>query len=189
MKPDSSNDQELPSDIHPEDPHRGGQLPVVPTSLSPDLQSDCEAYWNSFLSSLPGDSPYRKQRYLAESFGDSPELADQLATLIRSGVKTATCSSLWEWQAEGSQLPTAGALTLVLDGSSRPICMIETVQVEIVPFEEVGADFAAAEGEGDGTLAYWREAHWRYFARVLENIDRQPELQMPLVCERFRLIY
>ena len=29
------------------------------------------------------------------AFGDSREMADQLARLVRDGVKTATCSALW----------------------------------------------------------------------------------------------
>lgn len=49
--------------------------------------------------------------------------------------------------------------------------------------------FAAAEGEGDRSLAYWRAAHWRYFSRTLLTISRAPAEDMPLVCERFRLLY
>jgi uncharacterized protein YhfF len=53
----------------------------------------------------------------------------------------------------------------------------------------VDALFAYEEGEGDRSLAWWRDAHWRYFSRVCERIQRRPEEDMPLVCERFRVVF
>ena len=44
-------------------------------------------------------------------------------------------------------------------------------------------------GEGDLSLAYWREAHKNFFSRVLPKIGKQFSEEMPLICERFRLIY
>jgi uncharacterized protein YhfF len=109
--------------------------------------------------------------------------------LIVSGVKTATCSAVWEWEAEGKRLPEVGLKTIVLDGSNAPLCIIETSEVEILPYNEVGARFARDEGEGDLSLEYWREAHWNYFSRVLPKAGLEAAPDMPLVCERFRLIY
>jgi uncharacterized protein YhfF len=71
----------------------------------------------------------------------------------------------------------------------EPVCVIETTQVHVSPFEEVSEAFAAAEGEGDGSLKYWRDAHWPYFARECRRIGRAPDARMPVVCERFALIY
>ncbi len=41
----------------------------------------------------------------------------------------------------------------------RERCVIRASLAEIVAFADIGDEFAAAEGEGDGSLAYWREAH------------------------------
>ena len=56
-------------------------------------------------------------------------------------------------------LPKAGDLSVVTNWARTPLCVIETQRVEIVPYEEVSADFAATEGEGDGSLRYWQQAH------------------------------
>jgi uncharacterized protein YhfF len=146
-------------------------------------------YWEQFLVSLPADSALRSRPYAPEAFGDNPELADELSALIVAGEKTATCSALWEWEAEGASIPEVGTLTLVLDGSGQPVCIIETTQVDLLPFNQVEAQFAFAEGEGDRSLEYWWNAHWRMFSRTLPKIGKQPNQEMPLVCERFRLIY
>ena len=57
------------------------------------------------------------------------------------------------------------------------------------PNMEVPEEFAATEGEGDGSLRYWREAHWEYFGRECERIGRARDLKMPVVCERFEVVF
>jgi uncharacterized protein YhfF len=148
-----------------------------------------EQYWQAYLEGLPPDAPQRQARYVAEAMGDNPRLANELGSLIRQGLKTATCSALWEWEAEGSPIPEPGLITIILDGDGQPMCIIETTEVRVRAYDEVDASFAAEEGEGDRSLAYWREAHWRFFSRTLPKIDRAPAEEMPLVCERFRLLY
>jgi uncharacterized protein YhfF len=146
-------------------------------------------YWEAFLASLPADSPYREKAYDPDSFGDSPEMADGLGALVLSGLKTATCSSMWEWEAGGEALPETGSIWIVLDGGGKPICITEIPEVTIRKYKDVDAGFARAEGEGDPTLAYWRQAHRDYFTRVLPEIGKEFSEDMPLVCERFRVIY
>ena len=147
-----------------------------------------EAFWHEFLATGPehitADTPY-----VAEPFGDNPRLADELGALIVQGVKTATCSALWEWEAENVAIPHAGLITIVLDGRGAPLCVIETTEVTIRAFNEVDAQFADAEGEDDRSLAAWRREHWRYFSRVLPKTGRTPADDMPLVCERFRVLF
>ena len=71
----------------------------------------------------------------------------------------------------------------MLDGRGEPRCVIETTEVTYRRFGEVDAAFAHEEGEGDRSLAYWREAHRRYFGRQGKFSE-----DMMLMCERFRLV-
>ena len=146
-------------------------------------------YWQGYLKTLP-ESFEANQTFLVDQFGDTPELADELGHLVLSGVKTATCSALWAWEAE-QETPfiEAGTKTIVLDGANTPIGIIETTEVNICPFNQVDAQFAYEEGEGDRSLQSWRTEHWKYFARVLPKINKAPAPDMPLVCERFRVVY
>jgi uncharacterized protein YhfF len=146
-------------------------------------------YWERFLASLPPDSSYRTKTYVAEGWGDNPALANELGALIVQGIKTATCSALWEWEAERNPIPQVGLLTIALDGGGEPLCIVETVEVSVRKYNEVDADFAREEGEGDLSLNYWREAHRNYFSRVLPKIGREFSEDMPLVCERFKVIH
>ena len=117
------------------------------------------------------------------SFGDGAELADALLALVLAGKKTATCGPLWQFEAERVDLPRSGERSVIVDGSGRPACVIETTDVAIKRFDEVDAAFAHAEGEGDCSYEFWRRTHETYFRKVGPFSS-----DMPLVCERFRLI-
>lgn len=128
------------------------------------------------MSSGAVPEKYRGLRSFA--FGDGPELADKLLALVLNGVKTATCST-----EDEPNTSTPGERWIVLDGRGNPRCVIETLEVTYRRFGEVDPGFAYEEGEGDRSLAYWREAHRSYFGRL----GRFSE-DMMLMCERFRLV-
>lgn len=153
------------------------------------LEPHFETYWQTYLDTLPSDSPQHTAFVEAWAFGDNPALADELAGLVLAGKKTATCSAVWTYEREGAALPAAGQYSIILGGSGKPRCIIETVEITVRPFKEVDAQFAHDEGEDDRSLAAWRAAHWRYFTRTLAAHGLQPSEEMPLVCERFRVVY
>lgn len=112
-------------------------------------------------------------------FGDGPELADELLDLILEGKKTATCWSA----AEGTKGTEVGKSWVVLDGAGRPRAVLRTVELTQKRFNDMDAQFAFEEGEGDRSLAYWQGAHREYFTR---NGGFQSD--MLLYCERFELL-
>jgi uncharacterized protein YhfF len=73
--------------------------------------------------------------------------------------------------------------------SGQPVCVIETLGIQIVPFSKVDADFAATEGEGDGSLSYWQRVHRAFFGRECQRLGREFSLDAPVVCERFAVVY
>ncbi|AEG44901.1 ASCH domain-containing protein [Isoptericola variabilis] len=125
----------------------------------------------------------------AWSFGDSPELADELLQLVLDGTKTATAELVSEFERAGEPVPAKGDLSIVLDGAGDPRLLIRTTRVDVVPFAEVTAEHAHLEGEDDRTLETWREGHERYWRRQLEAVGDEFDPSMPVVCERFEVLY
>lgn len=126
-----------------------------------------------------------KQKYPgAETFkfGDSKNLSDQLIALVREGKKTATCGALRDFQNGDEALPAVGRRDIALNWDGTPAFVIETVDVTITRFCDVGEDFALAEGENDD-LAGWQRDHQTYFER-----NGGFAREMELVCERFKLV-
>jgi len=85
--------------------------------------------------------------------------------------------------------PTSGDLSIVEQWSGEPVCVIETSSALVLPFEQVGAEFAATEGEGDGSLESWRSGHWAYFGRECARLGKTPSAGMPVVCESFKVVF
>lgn len=146
-----------------------------------------EPFWRPFAAKA--GSPVDERFYEAFYFGDSEALANELAGLVLAGKKRATAGSVWSAQAEGKRLPQPGDLSIVTNWSGEPLCVIETESVNVAPFNEVPADFAAAEGEGDGSLEFWREAHRSYFSRECLAAGREFSESMLVACERFKVLY
>jgi uncharacterized protein YhfF len=67
--------------------------------------------------------------------------------------------------------------------------VIETTAVAVLPFNAVDAAFARLEGEGFETVDDWRRVHWRYFARRCQEIGKEPDEEMPVLCHQFRVVY
>ncbi|PYM24010.1 MAG: hypothetical protein DMD80_24710, partial [Candidatus Rokuibacteriota bacterium] len=102
--------------------------------------------------------------------------------------KRATASLPVQFEADGAPLPEAGDVSIVTLGDGTPVAIIETTEVRLVPFGAVDAAFAAAEGEGDRSLVWWRAAHTAFFGRVLARLGGRLDATSIVVCERFRLL-
>lgn len=155
---------------------------------------ELDAFWDiarehANLAGIPvffGVDPLRTLRPPAWAFGATPEQSDELLGLVLDGTKTATSSSQADYVKEGEELPTPGVLGIVLDGAGHPRALVVTTQARVVPFDQVDADHARAEGEGDRSLEHWRVAHERFFA---EHADGGFSPDMPVVLESFRVLY
>jgi uncharacterized protein YhfF len=120
---------------------------------------NADRYWAQFVQSSPSGSARPRTYYEAFRFGfgatreEASEDATSIATLVVAGTKTSTASLQWVYEADRKRPPMPGDLSIVLDGRDHPVCIIETTEVWIVPYEEmVDERFAYEGGEGDRTL-------------------------------------
>ncbi len=122
----------------------------------------------------------------AWSFGDD---ADNLATLVLNGMKTATSSAYDLYALTSEELPKAGEYSVILDSQEKPVCIIRTDRVFVIPFCEVGARQAWREGEGDRSLSYWRIVHERFFRNELAAFGIPFDETILVVCEEFIRVF
>jgi uncharacterized protein YhfF len=134
--------------------------------MEEDRAAAVSEFWRSFVEATGIDGPY-----VTESFGSDPDTADALGLLVRDGPERATTSLLSEYEEGDEPLPAVGNLSVVLDGGGIPLCVIRTVNVEVRAFGVVDEEFASIEGEGDRSLAYWRDEHARFFASLGKPVD------------------
>lgn len=144
--------------------------------------------WDAFVAARPNLVP-ADACYSAWHFCDNQSDADELAELVLVGQKCATAGALAAYEAEGDPLPKVGDISIITNWAGEAQCVIRTNGVDVVPFDQVTPEFAAAEGEGDGTLEYWRAAHEAAFSRELEGTGITPDGDMLVVCEYFEVVF
>ena len=147
------------------------------------------ALWERFIRSDLAPSGLPVQPSSVFHFCDTPDEANECAALVLEGRKHATSPSLWGFEERGDPVPAPGDHHVITDWDGIARCVIRTTDVAVVPFDEVTAEHAAAEGEGDRSLAWWRQAHWAYYQRELAGTGRVLDERMPIVCERFVVVF
>ena len=158
--------------------------------------SAVDAYWTaarrrvgtSALAAATGGHSAGTAAPPAWSFGAGPEDANTLLALVLAGTKTGTASAMASFEAEGEPLPRAGDLSIILDGRGEPRALIVTTEVSVCRFEQVDAEHAAAEGEGDRSLAHWRAVHAKFFTDGLARVGEVFTMSTAVVLERFQLL-
>ena len=91
----------------------------------------------------------------AWQMGDSPELANELAALIKKGIKTASCGSYASYQKE-EFAPRIGSYNIILNGQDVPVCVARGVDDVDTGLGELllgTSPVAGGGGGGDGDAA------------------------------------
>ena len=146
-----------------------------------------DEYWKAFLAKNPEigrDTPCQ-----VWYFGNSKEMAKELAELVISGKKTATASLAKTNEIEPHNAPVDNGYSIVTNFEGLAMCIIQTAEIRHLPFNKVDAKFAFDEGEGDQSLEYWRVVHWEYFSREATKFGFEFDENSVVCCERFRLLF
>ena len=130
--------------------------------------------------------PVEQDGYEAWAFGADP---DGLAALVLRVEKTGTSSAYDLYQLEGEPLPQPGKYDVLLNGREEAVCILRTTKVYVTPFDAVTADHARKEGEGDKSLAYWRQVHEAFFTQCLQEAGLSFTPETRVVCEEFEVAF
>jgi uncharacterized protein YhfF len=122
-------------------------------------------------------------------FGDNETDANILAELTKKGIKKAISHSLLGLQNRNEQLPRKGDFMVVTDWKGEAKCIVRTTAVTLKPYFSIHSSYAQVEGEGDMSLEYWKESHWNYFTKELQQFGREPRESMIVVCQEFEKVY
>ncbi|MDG4860108.1 ASCH domain-containing protein [Streptomyces sp. T-3] len=90
-------------------------------------------------------------------------LRDRLVAAVLSGAKTSTTGLLAEYEAEREPLPRVGERFALIDSGGRPVAVVETTEVRVLPLAEIDLRHAVDEGEGHTTVTQWRAAHEEFW--------------------------
>ena len=143
-------------------------------------------FWADFCEAekINFDTPYQSWY-----FGNTSEMARELAELVLRGDKRATATLLESAKLHPESAPVEDGCSVVTDFENNPMCVIKTTEIRHLPFDEVDAEFAFDEGEGDKTLRYWREVHREFFTKDAAENGVDFNEKSIVVCERFEFLF
>lgn len=145
-------------------------------------------YWQSYLATLSA-SAQPENPHVEAAYAGNAAITDSLLALYLSGKKFAGSSVAEDFASAGSPLPAVGNYWILLNGKDEPGCLLRTERVVLHKFMDVPDEIALAEGEGDLSLAYWREVHERFFLPYLPGWGVSRIEDATVVTEFFRLVY
>jgi len=150
------------------------------------MSDNVEEFWAEFCAAtgISSDEPYQ-----VWYFGNTTEMALELAELVISGKKFATASLVAVNEIKPDEAPIMGGYSVVTNFSGFPLAVIRTTEIRHLPFAEVDPQFAADEGEGDQSFEYWRDVHSIYFSREAAELGIEFNNDSLVCCERFTLLY
>jgi uncharacterized protein YhfF/RimJ/RimL family protein N-acetyltransferase len=118
---------------------------------------------------------------------------ERLLAAILDGRKTATTALHEEHVRRGERIPSRGERSVAVDSAARPVAVLETTEVRVIPIGTVDEAFARDEGEGFASVAAWRAAHEAFFrSDAMCAALGEPPVEVRddtlVVCERFRVV-
>jgi uncharacterized protein YhfF len=124
--------------------------------------------------------------------GTPGPMRDALVAAVLRGEKTATTSLVVQYEDDDEGLPQPGVYALI-DSQDHAVAKVEVVEVNVIEMGDADLELALGEGEGFRTVAEWRSAHVRFWARQLKPSLRDPAAlrlddETKIVVERFRVI-
>ena len=150
------------------------------------MNHNIESFWNRFLIStkLPKTTTYLESFY----FDTSKESADHLCDLVLKGIKKATASSLYHYEATGEEMPKVGDYSIVTNFDGEPFAVIKTTKITIIPYKDLTFDIVKREGE-DESLESWQEKHTKFYEFDAKQSGYIFDENMPVVFEDFEVVY
>ena len=148
--------------------------------------TEIDEFWNEFIQKTgrsPEDRCAGDLNFEAKGF-----VGNEMITLVLAGKKTAFFTSWATYAIDQEPLPISGELYVVLDHNNNPTCVIETEEVQVVPFNEVTWEMASKEGE-DENLGAWKEKKQEYLEDegAILGFEFTPDIK--LVYQTFKVVY
>ncbi|MGA0122763.1 MAG: ASCH domain-containing protein [Gaiellales bacterium] len=165
--------------------------------MRPRSEPALDAHWADVRAvlGLPDEAPWTAMPFAEpdEAVGGfDPAAMDELADLAARSMKRGTCHLLEQFQRDGFALRRPGDHWTVLRADGTPACTVRLIGVDVLPFEQVDARFAALEGPEQGvapTLGAWRRVHRAFFEGQCARWGIAFHPALDVVCESFITVH
>lgn len=145
--------------------------------------------WKKYLSTIGENINNSGKTYESWYFCNNEKDANELAGLVKKGIKKATASLHCLYEIENELIPKVDDYAVITNWKGVAQSIIQITSINTIPFKEVTEELAAKEGEGDKTLSFWRKVHRKVFTLELKEYSKKFSEDMLVVCEEFAVVY
>lgn len=145
--------------------------------------------WQNYLNSIGENINNTTKKYTSWYFCDNEKSANELADLVKEGIKKGTASLHYLYEIDNEDIPGTDDYSVITNYIGEAKCIIKNKKVTVLPFKDVDDELAYIEGEGDKSLRYWREVHIEFFTRELKSQGFEFNEDMEVVFEEFDVVY
>ena len=145
--------------------------------------------WKKYLSTIGENINNSGKTYESWYFCNNEKDANELAGLVKKGIKKATASLHCLYEIENELIPEVGDYAVITNWKGVAQSIVQITSINTIPFKEVTEELAAKEGEGDKTLSFWRKVHRKVFTLELKEYSKKFSEDMLVVCEEFAVVY
>lgn len=150
------------------------------------MSETIQHFWEAARAAVP-ELP--ASGYKVRTFGRGADMSNTLLSLIASGEKTGTFALEAEFQRDPAARPIVGDHFVVIRHDGIPALVYRVTEVSTVPFSGIGPIHVAVEGPNARDVGVWRKIHWPYWGAMLKDWGLTPTEDMPVVFQRFKLLY
>ena len=158
---------------------------------------EIEAFWKKACEAI-GIS--EDSRHYALPFGEFDEntsnealaSTDSIGAMAVNSMKRGTCYQPMQFEKNNVPMLQVGDYRVVVKTDGTPVCVVRVIRINIVPFNQVGPDFAASEGPEDGLIPShenWSNGHRGYFVKQSASWGLTWRDDNPVVCESFITVF
>ena len=108
--------------------------------------------WKKYLSTIGENINDTGKTYESWNFCNNEKDANELAELVKKGIKKATASLHRLYEIENEPFPEVCDYIIITNWKGIAQCIIQITNINTIPFKDVTEEFAAKEGEENKTL-------------------------------------
>lgn len=144
----------------------------------------------SFVAQARAALPHEPiAHYKVRTYGNSAAIADVIIPLILKREKTGTFALESEFEHPPELAPTVGDYYVVTRFTGEPVLLYRITEVQRVAFNDINHEHVQVEGPNARTVPVWRKIHWDYWGQILRQQGRTPDERMPVLFQRFEVLY
>lgn len=148
------------------------------------LASHDLVFWSNFIKEHP---ELKKEKYISWHYGTNEKECTEWTEKVRKGHITGASYFVPAFPYESNPQPEVGEYSVVLDWNNKPACIINTVDIEMVPYKDITLEQVSLEGYN--SVEEWKRVHRAKYEDICEKLRIEFNEEMPILFERFKLLY